>query len=141
MAVLTKLGRSAVHQLFTGQAVTAANTVSTDSFKMQRMADESGKCLVVLNQDPGASPNARLCVEGLMLDGSGDWGMIANIAMTNGAQPAGSARGLNAIVFYGPVWGAQFNFPAALEIRIATRAIGGAYAIAGGTTADVYLME
>ncbi len=138
MALQTKLSRSPIHQLFTAQSIGSANVVSTNSIAIQRMADEVSVCYVRLSGDPGGNANAYLVVEGRADQANADWCELGRVQLTNAAQngaPAGSVP-----VFYAPEWGYAFVFPSAPEVRIATRAIGGAYGTPSGT-ADVYIVE
>lgn len=130
MALLTKLGRSPVHQLFTAKTAATAerNDVSADEIAMQRMADETGTMLVVANQDPAPSGanTSMVTVEGQMTP-AGGWAALGEVD-------------LNDLV--APTWGRAVSFPGALRLRVALRdGSGGTYNAAGGTTLDVWIME
>lgn len=119
--------KSLVRRLWTAQSITAAGTVSSN-VKPQRIRDENGALQVTLNQNPSASADAELWLEGRMSEGEA-YGTLLEIKL-NHADFAASP--------FSRIFTGLQILP---DMRIATRNGGGGYTVAGGTTATVDLME
>lgn len=125
MAQTYKLARSPVHQLFDGEAIIAADVVSTNTILPQRMADENGAWQVELNQDPtpGGAPVGNIVLEGRLDQGAG-WAEVDSIPLTD---------------FVTDQEVISSNVRIMPEMRIATRGAG--YSVLAGTTMKAWVME